>query len=280
MDNSKTQRQQLLELYRDLRVADVRDGMDWNMMHHYGSMSPDIRPLFRTRAFGIARTARYLPFQGPVPKLTPEEYTEWSGWYYGNVCTYPWMKEIQPGDFCVIDQSGVDVGLMGSSNGLGGVKRGVRGYVSNGSARDTDELILQKIPFWSRTIAQTMVQVRLQFDAKDIPVAVGGVQVRLGDMIVADGDGVIVVNAEKVRLTGKKSEQKTYFRHSGYIGGAKQIPFRRMLERRPEFVVRRAVRGMLPKTNLGRLMARKLRVYAGPDHPHKGLTTEPLKVES
>ena len=94
------------------------------------------------------------------------------------------------------------------------------------------------------------------------------------------GDGVIVVNAEKVRLTGKKSEQKTYFRHSGYMGGAKQVPFKRMLERRPEFVVRRAVRGMLPKTNLGRLMARKLRVYAGPDHPHKGLTTEPLKVES
>ena len=94
------------------------------------------------------------------------------------------------------------------------------------------------------------------------------------------GDGVIVVNAEKVRLTGKKSEQKTYYRHSGYVGGAKHIPFRRMLERRPEFVVRRAVRGMLPKTNLGRLMAKKLRVYAGPAHPHQGLATEPLKVES
>ncbi len=94
------------------------------------------------------------------------------------------------------------------------------------------------------------------------------------------GDGVIVINAEKVRLTGRKSEQKTYFRHSGYMGGAKLIPFQRMLERRPEFVVRRAVRGMLPKTNLGRLMSKKLRVYPGPEHPHKGLATEPLKVES
>jgi len=94
------------------------------------------------------------------------------------------------------------------------------------------------------------------------------------------GDGVIVINAEKVRLTGKKSEQKTYFRHSGYMGGAKHIPFQRMLERRPEFIVRRAVRGMLPKTNLGRLMSKKLRVYAGPEHPHKGLVTEPLKIES
>ena len=94
------------------------------------------------------------------------------------------------------------------------------------------------------------------------------------------GDGVIVINAEKVRLTGKKREQKTYFRHSGYMGGARHVSFQRMLERRPEFIVRRAVRGMLPKTNLGRLMSKKLRVYTGPEHPHKGLTTEPLKVES
>ena len=103
------ERQELLELYKDLRVADVRDGMDWNMMHHYGSMWPGIRPLWRTNAVGIARTARYLPYEGPIPNMTPEEYTEWSRWYYGNVCTYPWMKEIQPGDFIVIDQSGVTI---------------------------------------------------------------------------------------------------------------------------------------------------------------------------
>jgi len=94
------------------------------------------------------------------------------------------------------------------------------------------------------------------------------------------GDGVIVVNAERVRLTGKKADQKTYFRHSGYMGGAKLVPFKRMQERRPEFVIRRAVQGMLPKTTLGRQMLKKLRVYAGPDHPHKGLATEPLEIES
>jgi large subunit ribosomal protein L13 len=94
------------------------------------------------------------------------------------------------------------------------------------------------------------------------------------------GDGVIVINAARVRLTGKKPEQKVYFRHSGYVGGAKLIPFKRMLERRPEFVIRRAVRGMLPKTVLGRQMLKKLRVYAGPEHPHAGLATEPLKIES
>jgi 4-hydroxy-4-methyl-2-oxoglutarate aldolase len=189
----KTERQKLLDLYEPLRVADVRDGMDWCMMHHYGSMSPGIRPLWRTKVCGIARTARYLPFQGEMPKMTPEEYTKWSGWYYGNVCTYPWMKAIQPGDFCVIDQSGVDVGLMGSNNSLAGVRDGARGYVTNGGMRDTDELILQQVPFWSAMISQGMVQGRLQFDSMDIPVSVGGVVVHPGDVVVADGDGVIVV---------------------------------------------------------------------------------------
>ena len=93
------------------------------------------------------------------------------------------------------------------------------------------------------------------------------------------GDGVIVINASAVRLTGRKAEQKTYFRHSGYMGGGKQIPFKEMMERKPEWVVRRAVRGMLPKTKLARQMIEKLRVYAGPDHPHGGLDVEPLKLD-
>lgn len=94
------------------------------------------------------------------------------------------------------------------------------------------------------------------------------------------GDGVIVVNAAKVRLTGRKAEQKAYFRHSGYIGGAKLIPFKRMQERRPEWIIRRAVQGMLPKNTLGRRMLKKLRVYPGSDHPHAGLPAQPLKIES
>jgi 4-hydroxy-4-methyl-2-oxoglutarate aldolase len=190
---TEDQRQELLALYRPLRVADVRDGMDWMMLHYQGSMSVDIKPLFRTRAFGIARTVRYLPYAGTMPKMTPEEYTEWSGWYYGNVCIYPWVDEIEPGDFIVIDQSGVNVGLMGSNNALAGVKNGAAGYVTNGGMRDTDELILQKIPYWSMFCSQGMVQARLQYDGRNVPVAVGGVTVYPGDIVVADGDGVIVV---------------------------------------------------------------------------------------
>jgi len=190
---STDERGALLTLYEGLRVADVRDGMDALMMHRVGSMSPEIRPIFRTRAAGIARTARYVPYEGTIPALSPEEYDEWASRYYREVCPYPWMADIQEGDFCVIDQSGVDAGLMGSNNTLAGVRAGARGYVSNGGVRDTDELILQGIPFWSKFISQSMVQGRVQFDAKDIPVVVGGVVVRPGDVVVADGDGVIVV---------------------------------------------------------------------------------------
>jgi len=186
-------RQALLELYDGLRVADVRDGMDWLMRHGQGSMPPDVRPLFRTRAVGIAKTARYVPYDGIVLAMSPEEYTEWVGWYYREVCPYPWIAEVQEGDFCVIDQSGVDVGLMGSNNSLVGFGAGARGYVTNGGVRDTDELIIQQVPFWSPTISQSMVQGRLQYDAHDIPVVVNGVPVRPGDVVVADGDGVIVV---------------------------------------------------------------------------------------
>lgn len=91
------------------------------------------------------------------------------------------------------------------------------------------------------------------------------------------GDYVIVVNADQVRLTGKKSTQKTYFRYSGYMGGDRHIPFRRMRERHPDRLIKLAVKGMLPKNALGRAMLRKLKVYAGPDHPHGAQLPEPLE---
>lgn len=92
------------------------------------------------------------------------------------------------------------------------------------------------------------------------------------------GDHVIVINSSKVRLTGRKAEQKTYFRHSGYMGGDKHIPFATMLKRFPERVIELAVRGMLPKNRLGRQMRRKLRVYPGAVHPHQGQGPKPLDI--
>ncbi len=82
------------------------------------------------------------------------------------------------------------------------------------------------------------------------------------------GDFVIVVNAEKIRVTGSKADQKMYYRHSGYPGGMREIPYKMMLSRHPDRILRLAVKGMLPKGRLGRKLLTKLRVYAGPHHPH------------
>jgi len=197
MKFNEKENQELLKFFEGLRVADVRDGLDNLLLHHYCSIPYTIKPLFRTRVIGIAKTVRYLPYKGEIPKLTPKEYAEWMGYYYNNICPYPWVDEIQKGDFIVIDQSSVDSGLMGSNNSLSGFSRGAVGYVTNGGPRDTDELILQKIPFWCKFISQKTVIGRLQFDAMDISVNIEGIIVNPGDIIVADGDGVVVVPREK-----------------------------------------------------------------------------------
>ena len=93
------------------------------------------------------------------------------------------------------------------------------------------------------------------------------------------GDHVVVINASKVALTGRKLEQKTYFRHTGYIGGAKTATVSGMLATRPEEVVRRAVKGMLPKTRLGRQMIRKLHIHAGPEHTHQSQSPQPMPAD-
>jgi large subunit ribosomal protein L13 len=96
---------------------------------------------------------------------------------------------------------------------------------------------------------------------------------------VDTGDFVVVVNAEKVTVTGKKLDDKIYYRHSGYPGGIKQRTLREELDRRPTEVIRKAVKGMLPRNRLGRAQIRKLKVYAGPEHPHEAQRPEPLRME-
>jgi large subunit ribosomal protein L13 len=97
---------------------------------------------------------------------------------------------------------------------------------------------------------------------------------------VDTGDFVIVVNAAKIVVTGRKREQKLYRRHSGYPGGLRSRSLNDMLERRPEEVIRLAVKGMLPRNRLGRAQLRKLKVYAGPDHPHEAQKPEPMEIEA
>lgn len=92
------------------------------------------------------------------------------------------------------------------------------------------------------------------------------------------GDYVIVINAERVAVTGRKLDQKVYYRHSGYLGGLKAVTLRQQLERHPTRVLRAAVRGMLPKNRLGRKMLKKLKIYAGSEHPHQAQQPKPLEL--
>ena len=92
------------------------------------------------------------------------------------------------------------------------------------------------------------------------------------------GDFVIVVNADKIKLTGRKFQQKMYYRHSGYIGGLKEINAEKLLQKRPEDLVRFAVKGMLPKNRLGRKLYKKLKVYAGNEHPHQAQQPQILEL--
>ena len=94
------------------------------------------------------------------------------------------------------------------------------------------------------------------------------------------GDYVVIVNAEKVVVSGNKYEQKSYFRHSKYPGGAKQIPFKRMMEKHPERVIELSVKGMVPHNKLGRRVLKKLHVYRGPEHKHQAQKPEELEIDA
>ena len=132
----------------------------------------------------------------------------------------------------------------------------------------------QDIPrAWHVIDAENMVLGRLASKAANILM---GKHKPVYTPYIDMGDHVIVVNAEKVRLTGRKEEQKIYRRHSGYPGGLTATQYGRLMSDRPSFVVEKAVKGMLPHTRLGAQQLRKLKVYAGKDHPHQAQRPEPL----
>jgi len=221
-------RKEILEMYKDFRVTDVRDGMDWCGYHHYGTVHHSIKPLWRTRAIGFARTARYLPFEGPVPMVTGGEYTKWTGWYYGNVCTDKWVDDIIPGDFICLDICGLDVGLLGSNNTLNCTNKGAVGFLLNGGGvRDTDEVILQKIPVFTKHVSQPMDQARIRYYEKNIPIAIGGVAIYPDDLVVADGDGVIVVPQKLIYDVHKYAYQEMkndkFARRDLYLKGGREL---------------------------------------------------------
>ena len=96
---------------------------------------------------------------------------------------------------------------------------------------------------------------------------------------VDTGDCVIIINADKIKLTGKKLDQKMYYHHTGFVGGLREVTYRRLMEQKPEFAVKHAIVGMLPKGPLGRQMAKKLRVYTGPEHEYESRKPEKLELK-
>ncbi len=205
----------LLKLFEGLRVADVCDGMDAVNLPGRGLMSPEIHPLWRDterfthRFVGIAVTARYIPTQLPhAGPMNAEDYDRWAGEWYQQRSPEPFVGLLRPGAALVIeDAPDSDVGSIGSNNILSWKLRGCVGVVTSATARDTDEIITQKIPLYFKRPGRGIRPGRNEIESVNRPVVVGGVTVMPGDVIVADGDGVIVVprpRAEEVARYARK----------------------------------------------------------------------------
>jgi len=191
----------LLELFKGLRVSDVCDGMDAVGLQNIGLMDPDIRAPWRDtvhythRICGIAVTARYVPTQKPpAGRLPVEQFNTWVKDFYSSYTSEPFVPLIRKGTVMVIEEApNTDVGTIGSNNIMGWKARGCLGVVSSTTARDSDEIITEKIPLYYKKPGRGIRPGRNEIESVNRPIVCGGVLVMPGDVIVADGDGVIVV---------------------------------------------------------------------------------------
>jgi 4-hydroxy-4-methyl-2-oxoglutarate aldolase len=195
--------EQILKLYEGLRVADVSDGMDMAGLQDAGLMDQRIQALWKDTedmkhlVVGIAVTARYVPTNKVVPnQQATADFQKWEGNWYNQISPETFVQHLKPGSMVVIDNQGDgDTGSVGSANSLIWVQKGALGIVSAGGIRDTDEIIKQKIPVYLDPLqrGRGIRPGRNELESVQKPVVVGGVLVNPGDVVVADGDGVIVV---------------------------------------------------------------------------------------
>jgi 4-hydroxy-4-methyl-2-oxoglutarate aldolase len=196
--------QTLLKLYKGLRVADVCDGMDMVGLKDAGLMDPKIAPLwkdnlnYKHQFTGIAFTVRYVPtMRVPHPEGSSlEEYKQWRDEWYTNISGEPFIKDIRPGDAIIIDNADDgDCGSTGSNNSMLWTSKGAVGIVSAGGVRDVDEIEKQRIPVYMDYFkrGRGIRPGRNELESYNKPIVVGGVYIEPGDIIIADGDGVIVV---------------------------------------------------------------------------------------
>ena len=190
---------ELRKLYKYLRVVDVVDAMDGLGYFDIGLMWPEVRSLWEgMRFWGVAFTVRCVPANRPMWKLkTTDEIVGAHGIWFKEVGHIGYGDQIKEGHAIVTDTGGSrEVGFWGSNNSLDMVSRGAVGIVTDGYCRDTDEVILQKTPICTRARGRTIIPGRIEVAEVQTRIGCGGVQVRPGDMVGCDGDGIVVVPIE------------------------------------------------------------------------------------
>ncbi len=207
---SQAENQRILSLFADLRVSDVSDGMDVVGLAGVGIVNPEIKALwkdtaeFTHRIVGIAVTARYVPTNRREPKMDPKTIGRW----YNEITSEAFTPLLFPGAALVIDAT--DDGesrTIGSNNIMGWQRRGMVGVLTSGGLADSDEIIAEKVPAYYRRLARGIRPGRNELESVNRPVTFGGVLVRPGDVIIADGDGVVVVPRERAEEVAKESMQ-------------------------------------------------------------------------
>ena len=207
---SQEDNERILKMYEFLRVADVSDGMDVAGLKDVGTVSPEIRALWRDtanfthRVAGIAVTARYVPTNKRVHRMDPAEIGRW----YTHITPETFMKQLFPGSVLVIDAAeDGESRSIGSSNILAWRKLGMRAVLTSGGLADSDEIIHHQVPAYFRRLARGIRPGRNELESVNRPINFGGVLVRPGDVVVADGDGVVVVPREHAEEVAKASLQ-------------------------------------------------------------------------
>jgi len=202
--------QSILKLYAPLRVSDVSDGMDVVGLQDVGIADEAIQPLWRDtqnfthRIVGIAVTARYVPTNKRLAKTPPEEVENW----YDNITGEPFTDALFPGCVLVIDAEGDgDTRSIGSTNILDWQKLGMLGVITSGGLADSDEIIAHKVPAYHKRKGRGFRPGRNEIESVNRPINLGGVLVRPGDVVMADGDGVIVVPREHAEEVAKAAMQ-------------------------------------------------------------------------
>ncbi len=230
--HSEAEDARLLAQFAGLRVADVTDGMDAVGLQNVGLMDPEVHPVwkdsktFRHRFVGIAVTARYVPSQRPIAGKRPtKDYDAWAGDWYDKLSSEAFAAVLRKGSALVIDDAErADVGSIGSYNILEWKLKGLVGVVTDATARDLDEIETERVPLYFRRPGRGIRPGRNELESVNRPIVCGGVLVMPGDVVVADGDGVVVVpraQADEVAryahkiIDGDKAGRRDLYKKAG-----------------------------------------------------------------